>query len=183
MGCGDARGPWMVPGREEVGWGKAGELAEPGEGLLSLWGSPAPTGHPDLSCKWAVGLMVGTRMDRGRNCPAPGQLSARAGSPHRFSSIKASSLRDLGEPYQTPFIQSRPTPWARLTLGPSQGSVGAEQPLWPHPLNARSTPSVTARCPQPSPSVHWGQSLPGTGTRNEREQVPPRLPKGTGSGK
>lgn len=71
----------MVPGREEVGWGKAGELGEPGEGLVSLGASPAPTGHPDLSCKWAVGLMVGTYMDRGRNCPARGQLSARAGSP------------------------------------------------------------------------------------------------------
>lgn len=58
----------MVPGREEVGWGKAGELGEPGEGLVSLGASPAPTGHPDLSCKWAVGLKVGTHMDRGRNC-------------------------------------------------------------------------------------------------------------------
>lgn len=117
-------GPLDVPGREEVGWGKAGELAEPGEGQVSLGASPAPTGHPDLRYKWAVGLMVGTRMDRGRNCPAPGQLSARAGSPHPFSSIKASSLRDLGEPYQTPFIQSRPTPWARLTLGPQSGLCG-----------------------------------------------------------
>lgn len=124
MGCGDARGPWMVPGREEVGWGKAGELAEPGEGLLSLGASPAPTGHPDLSCKWAVGLMVGTRMDRGRNCQHRASFRQERAPPTPFSSIKASSLRDLGEPYQTPFIQSRPTPLGTADTGAQSGLCG-----------------------------------------------------------
>lgn len=47
-------GPWMIPGREEGGWEKAVELAKLSQ---SLWASPAPTGHPDLGCKWAMGLM------------------------------------------------------------------------------------------------------------------------------